>query len=475
MNLVLASLIVYAALAQASPHPPSMDANGGSSVHLPMIRRNIQWTPERVGAYADHARAKYGYPTVASRPRLARNTAGVAIMNEGFDASYVAQATVGTPGKQFLVVLDTGSSDFWLPASSCQGCQTSAPTFDSSASSSFSTPSGSISKGEITIPYGSGQVSGTLGTDSVELAGFTVTDQTFLVADQISQDFFSGEADVSGIMGLAFESISSTKATPWWQTLVNNDLLDQPMMSFWLARASRTSSDQEQPGGVFTLGTANTSLFSGDIEYINQPSGLSASWWLLEMSKLTVLGQTVQISTGDSAIAAIDTGTTLIGGPSQDVTNFWSTVPGSQSLGGSNQGFWSYPCSTKLNATLNFGGRDWPISEEDMQFQQLDQKGETCQGALFDISAGSNLPSGSGNPAWIVGDTFLKNVYTVFRASNPPAVGFAELSTTAGGSGIAPGSAPAEIQSAGFRSARLSTGALASALFVLVIRMFSLL
>jgi cathepsin D len=34
----------------------------------------------------------------------------------------------------------------------------------------------------------------------------------------------------------------------------------------------------------------------------------------------------------------------------------------------------------------------------------------------------------SNGPGWIIGDTFLKNVYTVFRA-NPASVGFAALAT----------------------------------------------
>lgn len=38
--------------------------------------------------------------------------------------------------------------------------------------------------------------------------------------------------------------------------------------------------------------------------------------------------------------------------------------------------------------------------------------------------------SGTTTPAFIVGDTFLKNVYSVFRAE-PPSVGFAVLSDTA--------------------------------------------
>jgi cathepsin D len=58
-----------------------------------------------------------------------------------------------------------------------------------------------------------------------------------------------------------------------------------------------------------------------------------------------VVGQSVQLSGGDNALSAIDTGTTLIGGPSQDVANFWSTVPNSNALQGQNVGFWSYRAS----------------------------------------------------------------------------------------------------------------------------------
>lgn len=43
-----------------------------------------------------------------------------------------------------------------------------------------------------------------------------------------------------------------------------------------------------------------------------------------------------------------------------------------------------------------------------------------CVGSIF-VYSGS-----SSGPGWIVGDTFLKNVYSVFRA-NPPSVGFAAL------------------------------------------------
>jgi len=50
----------------------------------------------------------------------------------------------------------------------------------------------------------------------------------------------------------------------------------------------------------------------------------------------------VQIASGNSAMSAIDTGTTLIGGPTTDVQNIWAQVPGSTAMGGSMAGFYEF-------------------------------------------------------------------------------------------------------------------------------------
>lgn len=90
------------------------------------------------------------------------------------------------------------------------------------------------------------------------------------------------DAPVSGLMGLAFQSLASTGAVPFWQALINNNQLSAPEMSFWLSRhASNTQA--LQPGGVFTLGGTNSTLYTGDIEFINMPSG-EPSFWLLTLS-----------------------------------------------------------------------------------------------------------------------------------------------------------------------------------------------
>jgi cathepsin D len=104
-------------------------------------------------------------------------------------------------------------------------------------------------------------------------------------------------------------------------------------------------------------------------------------------------------------------------------------------------GFFQFPCSTTLNVSMAFGGSLWPISPADMNLGSVTKSGSMCIGGLFDLTQGSSIEANEGNPSWVVGDTFLKNVYSVFR-QDPLSIGFAQLSDLAGSSG-APGVGPA--------------------------------
>ena len=163
---------------------------------------------------------------------------------------------------------------------------------------------------------------------------------------------------------------------------------------------------------------------------------------------MTVQGITIPVASG-SSLAAIDTGTSLIGGPSAVVKAIYKAIPGSHTFQ-NMEGFYSFrtslrsnfnfsgvlmtlaACMTTVSITLAFGGKPWPINPVDLSIAQL-PNGD-CVGAIFDLSGGSVIPAGT--PSWVVGDAFLKNVYSVFRES-PPSVGFAALSALAkaGGSG----------------------------------------
>lgn len=140
---------------------------------------------------------------------------------------------------------------------------------------------------------------------------------------------------------------------------------------------------------------------------------------------VTVNGQSVSISTGTAAVSAIDTGTTLIGGPTDGVQAIYQSIPNSQALSGEMEGFFAfraYPvdqlafcgsnaanlssaCSTSVQVSLSFGGSSWPISTDDMNLGTVSDN--LCVGGIFDLGEGSNVGTGSGNPSWVVGDTFL--------------------------------------------------------------------
>ncbi|KAH6914450.1 aspartyl protease [Coprinopsis sp. MPI-PUGE-AT-0042] len=435
------------------------------SIHIPLAKRSRdEYSPERLAAIANHLRGKYG---IDASQTQRRGVDDIPMINQHSDASYLGIVEIGTPPQRFEVVLDTGSSDLWVTDTACNECQ-GLPLFDPDASSTFQATQEST-----IIRYGSGEISGPIASETVRVGNFTVERQEFIAADSLSTSLLEG--DVSGILGLAFSTLSKTQTPPFWEQLLNDGQLDAPEMSFWLTRFTDVLGAREnEPGGVFTLGGRNTSLFSGEVEFLELAVTVP-SFWLLPVTSLTVQGQSTRLTSGRASLAAIDTGTTLIGGPTDDVEAFWAQVPGSFPVPANerNPGFWYFPCRTRLNVTISFGGRDWPISEEDMNFGRTQFGSPNCLGAIFDLTRGTNIGNSQG-PGWVVGATFLKNVYSVFRAE-PPSIGFAELSTAAGGDGTSPGSldsnddndrgSTAEPRGSADKASALSIGLVCSLLF----------
>ncbi|KAJ7141119.1 aspartic peptidase domain-containing protein [Mycena epipterygia] len=403
-------------------------------IHIPITRR-AGWPATHADhmAAAEFVRARYGYGSAAasSTKRMQRRAGSVQslnFVNQQGDSSYFGTVNIGTPPQPFNVILDTGSSDLWVADTSCSTCDRGTPLFNPQQSTSFASESSSSA----TISYGSGAVAGLISKESVSMGNFSLSSQGFLSVQQTTDGLLSGS--VSGIMGLAFGAISSTQAVPFWQGLISANQLATPEMAFWLTRFRGVKGVQEEePGGSFTLGGTNSSLFTGDIEFLPMAGSSTPSFWLLSVSGITVQGNALALSaTGDQALAAIDTGTTLIGGPTADVNALWAKIPGSGPIT-SMPGFFQFPCSTTVKVSMSFGGKSWPIDPADMNLGP-GNGGTMCMGGVFDLTLGSDIEANSGNPSWVVGDTFLKNVYSVYR-QNPLSVGFAQLSDAAGGSG----------------------------------------
>lgn len=166
-----------------------------------------------------------------------------------------------------------------------------------------------------------------------------------MAATVLAQDIVSAPA--SGLMGLAFAGLAATKSTPFWQSLSNSGQLASSEFAFQLTRERGNPNPVTTAGygGLFTLGGTNTSLFTGSIEFLNIVNSASPTYWLLSMAgericsteviftftrhdftAITVQGKSVPLTS--AILSAIDTGTTLIGGPTATVQAIWAAVGG---------------------------------------------------------------------------------------------------------------------------------------------------
>lgn len=120
--------------------------------------------------------------------------------------------------------------DMWVADVNCAiGCSNGDAPYNSASSSTFQNLSQPFS-----ITYGSGQAAGDLVADTVQMAGFSVNNQTFGAVTQVSQGILSNP--VTGLLGLGWQAIASSGAMPLWQTLVSKGTWSQPVMGFQLTR-----------------------------------------------------------------------------------------------------------------------------------------------------------------------------------------------------------------------------------------------
>ncbi|CCO29280.1 hypothetical protein BN14_03288 [Rhizoctonia solani AG-1 IB] len=338
--------------------------------------------PSALAAFTKRVQAKYARGNAAHK----KNTV------------WAGTITIGTPAQSFLVDFDTGSADIWVPNSSCNsgGCS-GHNSYDPSASST------SVAKsGDFSIQYGDGSTSsGPIYTDTVTVAGMTATKQYFSAVTSESESFSSDPSD--GLVGLAFSSISQIGQPTIIQTLYSSGAISEPTFGFKLASS----------GAELYIGGTDDSLYTGDITYSPLTS---ESYWL------TTGSATVDGSSAYSGGMIIDSGTTLVVGPSDSVASFWSAVDGASACDSSvcgGDGYYTFSCSNPPSVAFEFNGASFAMSSSSLSIGTTDSSGSTCVGSIM---ATDSVPDN----AWIVGDAFMTNVYNVFDQANSQ-VGFANL------------------------------------------------
>jgi saccharopepsin len=312
------------------------------------------------------------------------------------NAQYFTEISLGEPSQTFKVVLDTGSSNLWVPSTQCTSIACFLHTkYDSSASSTFKENGTAFS-----IQYGSGSMEGFVSNDVLSIGDLKIKKQDFAEAvKEPGLAFAFGRFD--GILGLAYDTISVNHITPPFYNMINQGLIDSPVFSFRIGSS-------EDDGGEAIFGGIDHSAYTGEIDYV--PLRRKA-YWEVELEKVYFGEEELEL---EETGAAIDTGTSLIVVPT-DIAEMLNAQIGAKK---SWSGQYQVDCAkvpTLPDLTFQFGGKPYHLKGTDYI---LEVSG-TCISAFTGMDI--NVPGGS---LWIIGDVFLRKYYTVYDLGRH-AVGFA--------------------------------------------------
>ena len=340
-------------------------------------------------------------PSSAQLPMLS-----IPIRNNN-NLQYYGSVKIGSEGKNFNLVFDTGSDKLWVPSIECTSSVCKAHhRLDSSTFRPDMTHS--------SLSYGTGQVNTKNGFDSLVLSGkinsspsssppHNVVSSSFgnhstaahhdeypvSVATSMTTKPFVSLRDIDGIFGMS-QSAKFSHQHPLYSMYLSNDTNKEGQLNVGGVNIERSANGTDQPSSWHPTSTPDT--------------------WSLDLVDIKVGDERLGLcSPDDPCTGLIDSGSSMITGPPSDVGKLLEKIH--PTCGASKD-------NTSPPVTLIFkneAGREieYPLTSRDYTIDFRDT-GE-CQTAIG--------PLNMGHKRWVIGDTFLRRYMGVFD-QNHHRVGF---------------------------------------------------
>ncbi|CAH8498380.1 unnamed protein product [Schistosoma turkestanicum] len=307
------------------------------------------------------------------------------------NVQYYGEISVGTPPQKLRVLFDTGSTDTWLASRKCWFLDIFCwlySFYDSSKSSTYEADGSSFH-----VRYLDGNFSGFWSVDTIRINSLVIPRQAFAEMTNIfSADHLTDKYD--GVVGMSSTRISRYGNIPMFPNMLANCVNMDPVFSFYLNRENGS-----QIGGEMVLGGVNPKYFKGDFEYI--PT-IHQYMWVIRILSFQIDGMEVC----SMCSAAIDTGTSLIIGPEEQVERINSLL----GISGSVLERHFVECS-KLDELPSvefiFLRKKYILKPQDYIFKENTLFGVSCSSPFY---SNRRLRPNS----WVLGDTFIRKFYTVF-------------------------------------------------------------
>jgi hypothetical protein len=229
----------------------------------------------------------------------------------------------------------------------------------------------------------------------------------------VSDEFNSFPMD--GIVGLGrlqnvADNTEGVKAPTLVDVLVSQNVISSKQIGIHLSGGTDTLND-----GEITFGAADASVIDGALSYVPALAN-DDGFWEVPVTGASVNGKPTAIQQGATAI--LDSGTSFMLLPPADADALNLQIPGAVANGET----YAVPCDSSALVTLTIAGQQWAIDPKNYVGVQ---SGNAC---ASNIVAHQTF----GATQWLLGETFLKNVYTLFDYDGAR-VGFGNLK-----SGFAP-------------------------------------
>ena len=321
------------------------------------------------------------------------------------DVQYYTVMGYGTPVQWFTVLADTGSPVTWLPSEAwcasnggCAGHNGFAPAASSTAVAQAST---------VDVAYGDGSsVEGGYVSDVLTLASLQVTGVSVALIS-------AGSAPSGGVFdGLLGLGLATGVPPSVVQLAVQQGLIAAPVFSFWL----NPDPLQPQDGGELALGGAAVQA-GAPLVWANV-SSRELGGWPVPMAGIWVGGELLGCVHG--CVAGIDTGTSLIMGPPDEVNAIYAAINAALRAAGGARG--DCVLAARRMPLLSFGlGGAQLVLRPDQYLRRTQDGVLSCEAALAPITF-EDVPA--GYPTWLLGDAFLGAYATTFDVA-AGSVGFA--------------------------------------------------
>ncbi|KAG6917795.1 hypothetical protein DXG01_001067 [Tephrocybe rancida] len=280
-----------------------------------------------------------------------------------------------------------------------------------------------------------GSVSGTIAFETIKMGRLEVSSQVFALVSE-SQGLGLSITGNSGILGLSFPSIASISRSAG-STFLENILsaFDEPdrFFAFNLGRGSGLSDTSSS----LTIGELDRNVASNlsmlSFFSVSKAGADTYNYWKLPLQSLTIDNTTFRLSSSlvsgtTTQVAVLDTGTTLILGPTRDIDAFWRTVDDEGATRKNKMtGLWEVRCDRGISVDFLLGDqgqeRPFPVDPADINWKDVGEGGGWCLGG---VQANDGVNSGD----WLLGDVFLRNVYVTHHLGNSthqPLIGLLSL------------------------------------------------